>query len=149
MKKIMTLLLAIAMLSTMFVGCGNDNKTNPNKNEVLDTGIPNTSVDESIDTPDSPIVDETPIVEGVFFEHPNGWYRCEPLDNGLYKYEIYSADMNITYSIELPVFSEDMDFSYKWNEEKTAFEMNFLMMISMHKLNLIRMMKLQKKIMAI
>ena len=125
-KKMILILLAIAMLSTMFVGCGNDNKTNPNENEVLDTGVPNTNTDTS--TPDTDtdttIPEETPIVEGVFFEHKNGWYRCEPLENGMYKYEIYSADMGTTYSIELPVFSEDMDFEYV-SKTDTNVEMTF------------------------
>lgn len=125
-KKMILILLAIAMLATMFVACGENTTTNPNENEVLDTGVPNTDTSTpDIDT-DTSTPEETPIVEGVFLEHENGWYRCEPLENGLYKYEIYSSDMGTTYSIELPVFSEDMDFSYKWNEDKTSFEMTFL-----------------------
>lgn len=124
-KKMILILLAIAMLSTMFVACGENTTTNPNENEVLDTGVPNTDTSTPDTDTDTSTPEETPIVEGVFLEHKNGWYRCEPLENGLYKYEIYSSDMGTTYSIELPVFSEDMDFSYKWNEDKTAFEIAF------------------------
>lgn len=124
-KKMILILLAIAMLSTMFVACGENTTTNPNENEVLDTGVPNTDTSTPDTNTDTSTPEETPIVEGVFLEHENGWYRCEPLENGLYKYEIYSSDMGTTYSIELPVFSEDMDFEYKWNETKTVFEMKF------------------------
>ena len=138
MRKMLTVLLTMAMLSTMLVGCGNAAKVEtPNTNEVVDEVTPSTqepedtNVSEEVPEVSEPVVEE-PIVEitppapvGVVVNHSNGWYRCEPSENGMYKYEMYSMDLDTTYAFEIPILPEELSFKYAWNDTRSDYDFEF------------------------